>query len=117
MAHYMVQFSYGSDAISSMVKNPQDRGAIIAGMAQGWGGRVESFYFAFGDYDGVAILEVPDNVTMAALSMAIAGSGAIKAFKTTVLIPMSQAVEAMRKAGSVGYQPPAPKPSPARGGR
>lgn len=117
MAHYLIQASYNPEAIASMVKNPQDRGAIVSRLAEGWGGRAEAFYFAFGNDDVVAIVEVPDNVTMAAISMAIAASGALKAFKTTVLIPMNEAVEAMRKAGSIGYQPPSAGPVSGRGRR
>ena len=41
-----------------------------------------------------------------ALAMAVGAGGSISAFKTTVLIPMDEAVEAMRKAGSIGYRPP-----------
>ena len=106
MARYMVQFSYNSDTVSDLVKNPQDRAAVVRGLAERWGGKLEAYYFTFGDYDGVAIAEVPDNVTMAAISMAVTASGAFKAFKTTVLISMEEAVEAMRKAGTLPYQPP-----------
>lgn len=106
MARYMIQFSYTSDAIQNLVRNPHDRAAVVRGLAERWGGSLEAFYYTFGDYDGVAIAEVPDNVTMAAISMAVASSGAFKTFKTTVLIPMDEAVEAMRKAGTVGYTPP-----------
>lgn len=107
MAHYMIQFSYNSEAVRNMVRNPQDRAAMVSGMAQRWGGTLEAFYYTFGDYDGVAIVDVPDNVTMAAISMAVTSSGAFRAFNTTVLIPMDEAVEAMRKAGTVEYRPPA----------
>ena len=65
-----------------------------------------SMDFAFGDYDVVAIGEFPDNVSMAALSMAVTATGAFSAFKTTVLIPMNEAVEAMRKAGTLSYRAP-----------
>lgn len=106
MARYLIQFSYTPEAIQNMVKNPQDRAAVVRGMAERWGGNVEAFYYTFGDYDGVAITEVPDNITMTAISMAIAASGAFKTFKTTVLISMDEAVEAMKKAGTIGYQPP-----------
>jgi uncharacterized protein with GYD domain len=75
-------------------------------MIERLGGKLESVDFAFGEYDVVAIVELPDNVTMAALSMATGASGAVGEFKTTVLIPMDEAVEAMRKAGTVGYRPP-----------
>ena len=106
MARFMVQFSYGSEAVSNMVQNPQDRAAVVRRLVEGWGGKLESFYFSFGDYDGVAIAEAPDNVTMAALSMAITSTGSFSAFKTTVLIPMDEAVEAMKKAGTLDYRPP-----------
>jgi uncharacterized protein with GYD domain len=106
MAHYLIQASYATEAIATLVKNPEDRAAVVRRLAQGMGGTVEAFYFAFGDYDVVAIAELPDNVSMAALSMAIAATGALKSFKTTVLIPMNEAVEAMRKAGATGYRPP-----------
>ena len=106
MAHYLIQASYSQEAVATLVKSPEDRSAVIRRLAQSFGGRVEAFYFAFGDYDVVAIAEVPDNVTMAALSMAVSASGALRAFKTTVLIPMNEAVEAMRKAGTIGYRPP-----------
>ena len=106
MARYMIQASYSSEGIAVLVKDPQDRSAAVRRMIEGMGGKLETFDYCFGDYDVVAILELPENVTMMATSMAIASSGALKSFKTTVLLPMDQAVQAMRKASSVGYQPP-----------
>jgi uncharacterized protein with GYD domain len=106
MARYLVQVSYNVQGISDLVKNPQDRAVAIRGVIEGLGGKLESFDYAFGDYDVVVIAELPDNTTMAALAMAVGAGGAVRNFKTTVLIPMSEAVEAMRKAGSIGYRPP-----------
>ena len=106
MARYMAQFSYHTEAISALVKNPQDRAAVVRALIENWGGRLEAFYFTFGDYDGVAIAEAPDNVTMAAVSMAVTATGAFKTFKTTVLISPEEAMEAMGKAGTVSYQAP-----------
>ena len=106
MARYMIQASYSSQGLSALIKDPQDRSAAVRRMIEGLGGKLETFDYAFGDYDVVAILELPDNMTMMATSMAIASSGALKSFNTTVLMPMAQAVEAMRKASAVGYQPP-----------
>ena len=106
MARYLVQASYTTQGISDLVKNPHDRAAAVRPMIERLGGKLESFDFAFGDYDAVIIAELPDNVAMAAISMTVGASGAIGSLKTTVLIPMDEAVEAMRKAGTVGYQPP-----------
>ncbi len=106
MARYLAQFSYSRQGVSDLVKNPQDRAAIVRGLIESWGGRLEAFYYTFGENDGVAIAELTDNTSMAALSMAVSSSGAFKAFKTTVLLTPEESVEAMRKASTVGYRPP-----------
>ena len=106
MAHYLVQASYTTQAIGDLVKHPQNRAAAGRPIVERLGGKIESHYFAFGEHDVVTIIEMPDNVTMASFSMALGASGAFSSFKTTVLIPMDEAVEAMRKAGTVGYRPP-----------
>lgn len=106
MARYLIQASYSTQGISDLVKNPQDRSATVRPVVERLGGRIESFDFAFGDYDIVAIMEAPDNVSAAALAMAVGAGGALSAYKTTVLIPMEEALEAMRKAGGAGYRPP-----------
>ncbi len=106
MTRYMIQVSYSTQGLSELVKHPQDRGEVIRPVIERMGGKLESFYFTLGDYDLVAILEMPDNVAMTALSLSIGASGAVNSFKTTALMPMSEAVEAMRKAGASGYRPP-----------
>ena len=106
MAHYMAQASYSSEAVSELVKNPQDRPAVIKALVERHGGQLEAFYYAFGDCDVVAIVELPDNVTMAAVAMALGSSGSLKSFKTTVLMTPEEGVEAMRKATTVSYHPP-----------
>jgi len=106
MARYMIQASYSATSVADLVKNPQDRAAAVQPLVEQLGGSLVSLDFAFGDYDVVAIGEFPDNVSMAALSMAVTATGAFSAFKTTVLIPMNEAVEAMRKAGSISYRLP-----------
>ena len=71
-----------------------------------WGGKLESFAFAFGDFDAVVILEVPNNVAAASIAMAVGASGAISSLKTTVLVSMEEAMEAMRQASGVDYRSP-----------
>ena len=106
MARYMVQASYSNQGISDLVSNPQDRAAALRPLIEGMGGKVESFDFAFGDFDAIVILEMPNNVAMASVAMAVGASGAISSLKTTVLITMEEAVEAMRQSGGLGYRPP-----------
>jgi uncharacterized protein with GYD domain len=106
MAHYLVQVSYNNQGISGLVNNPQDRSTHIGSVIESLGGRMESFYHAFGDYDAVAIAELPNNVSAAAFALATGAGGAVRSYKTTVLITTDEAVEAMRKASTVGYRPP-----------
>ena len=106
MPRYMIQASYNTQGTIDLVKNPQDRSAAVRPVIERLGGSIESFDYAFGEYDIVAIFQVPDNVSAAALAMAVGAGGSISALKTTVLIPMEEAVEAMRKAGTLGYRPP-----------
>lgn len=107
MPRYLVQASYSSEGTAAMISNPVDRAAVIRQLVESVGGELVTFDFAFGDYDVVIIGEVPDNVTMAALSMAASASGVVKVLKTTPLLSVDDAMEAMHKAGQVGYQPPA----------
>jgi uncharacterized protein with GYD domain len=60
---------------------------------------------AFGDYDLVMIVEMPNNVNAAALSLAAAAGGSLKSVKTTPLLTIAQAMSAMKKAGKSGYKP------------
>ena len=106
MPYYLVQASYSAQGVSGLVKSPEDRSAVLRQLVESAGGRIESMYYAFGDFDVVVIMELPDNVAMTAFSMAVGASGAVTNLKTTVLIPISEGVEAARKAGTIGYRPP-----------
>lgn len=106
MATYLVQASYSADATAAMLAKPQDRAAAVRPMIKRMGGKLVGMWFAFGDYDIVAIVDLPDNVSAAALSMAIGSSGALSAYRTTPLISSADGVEAMKQAGGAGYKPP-----------
>ena len=70
------------------------------------GGTIECAFMMFGDYDAMAILKMPDNVTAASLSMALLASGVFKTIKTTPLMTWEDSVKAMKKAKKAAYQPP-----------
>lgn len=106
MPHYLIQVAYTPEAWATMVKNPQDRIALVRPAIESIGGRIEAGYLAFGEYDLVVIAEFPDNETAAAFSLATTSRGALKAYKTTTLLSMAQAQDAMKKASSVKYEPP-----------
>jgi uncharacterized protein with GYD domain len=106
MPAYLVQVAYSSEGVAALVKNPQNRIELVSAAVQKAGGRVETGYFTFGEYDALIIAHLPDNVSAAAFSMAAAAGGAIRSIKTTPLLTAEEGVEAMRKASQVGYRPP-----------
>ena len=109
MAYYVFQAPYTAEAIANRVKAPQNRAEAVRAAVEKMGGRVEGFWFAFGEYDTVEIIQLPDNVSAAAFSMAVSAGGALKAIKPTPLLTLEESVAAMRKAPETGYQLPRSK--------
>jgi len=108
MPHYLYQWRYKDPSIQAMVETLQDRPEEFAKAVGAFGGRVHAFFFAFGDYDGVAIVEFPDNESCAACSLTLSGAGGNALLKTTSLLTSREGQEAMRRArvASHGYRPP-----------
>lgn len=106
MPYYLVQATYTAKAWAAMLKNPQDRVEAVRPAVEKLGGNLESPYLAFGDYDGIAIIQIPDNVSAAAISMVLMAGGALKAIETTPLMKKEEWLEAMEKASTVAYRPP-----------
>ena len=106
MARYLFQAAYTPEAWAAQINNPQNRVEALRPVIERLGGRLESAYYAFGDYDVIFIVEVPDNVSAAALSLAANAGGALKAVRTTPLMTIEEGMEALRKAGGAGYRPP-----------
>ena len=106
MAFYLVQVSYKTKAWAALVRSPQNRLDIAGPIVKNLGGSIECAFMAFGDYDSIAILQMPDNVSAASLSMALLASGVFKKIKTTSLMTWEDGVEAMKKAKEVAYHPP-----------
>ena len=106
MALYMVQAAYTAEALATMAKNPQDRSVPVKDLLQKLGGQLVGFYFCFGEYDLVALAELPDDSAATALALAAVSPGHLKAYKTTKLFTVEETMEAMRKAGSLAFQGP-----------
>jgi uncharacterized protein with GYD domain len=106
MAYYLVQASYTPEGWASLVKNPQNRGEAVRPVVERLGGSIDRVFWAFGEYDVVALVQMPDNVGAAAFAAAAAAGGAVKAIKTTPLLTAEEGIEFLRKAGGAGYRPP-----------
>ncbi len=106
MPKFLIQVTYSDDALADLVRNPEDRGAVITELFERLGGKVEAFYHSLGEYDLVIIAEFPDNETMAAIQIAVRAAGVEKYQKITTLLSREEAVNALKRAGSSGYQRP-----------
>jgi uncharacterized protein with GYD domain len=108
MSRYLLQAAYTSEAWATQLKNPQNRVEIVSQLMERLGGRFETVYYTFGDYDIVAIMDLPDNISAAAASMVVSSAGAVKAIKTTPLMTIDEGLQAMRKGAdaTASYRPP-----------
>ena len=105
MATFLIQAAYNADGWKGLIAHPQDRIEAIKPALEQLDGTVVAGWLAFGEYDIVAIVELPSNVSAAAFSMAVSAGGTIKGFKTTPLMSMDEAVEAMELAAESAYAP------------
>jgi len=107
MPHYLVRFCYASRSIKALVNRPDvDHAAQASKMVASVGGKLLGYWYAFGDFDGVVLMEAADNSAAASVAMAIGGTGEVTRLETTVLLTMDEAQRAMRKAAAATDLPP-----------
>ncbi len=86
MAKYLFQANYVGEGVTGLLKDGgSKRCAVVEKLCQSLGGRMESFYYAFGDTDLYVIADLPDNAAAAAMSLTVVASGTITC-KTAVLL-------------------------------
>ena len=96
MSHYMVRWQFTDiSRLKALVEKPQDRTGASRALIEGFGGKLLSYYFSFGEYDGFSMSEFPDNTAVAACSMAATATGALHRFETTMLSAATEAEAAM----------------------
>jgi len=106
MPLYLTKFSYTPETWARLIGNPEDRRAAARSYIESVGGQLHGFWYAFGAHDGYTLWEAPDNVSMAAVALALAGGGAIASLETTVLLSVEETIDALRRAGQVQYRAP-----------
>ena len=106
MPKYLVEGRYTSDGLKGLAREGSSRRrADIARTIESAGGKMESLYFAFGDADFYIILDVPDNVSAAALSVVANQSGFVKS-KIIVLMTADEMDQAIKKITTIEFLPP-----------
>jgi uncharacterized protein with GYD domain len=101
---YLITASYTAEGAKGLLIDGGSKRREAAEQAlKTVGGKLEAFYFAFGDADALIIVDAPDHATVAAASVTISASGAVRT-KTTVLLTPEELDQATRK--SVKYRAP-----------
>jgi uncharacterized protein with GYD domain len=104
MPRCLWQVSYTTSGAQGLLKEGgTSRRALVDGLVAGLGGKLEAFYYAFGEEDAYVIAELPDDASAAAISLAVAGGGGAR-LKTVPLLTPEQIDEAAKK--SVHYRAP-----------
>jgi uncharacterized protein with GYD domain len=108
MARYAVFFTYSSETWARMISKPGDRTAAVRQLADSVGGSLESVYWMFGAHDGIAIVEVPDSIRAAAVSVAVGSTGSFKHLETHELLTQDELGQVLSHARNAAqaYQPP-----------
>jgi len=106
MALYLTGFSYTPEAWARLTKNPEDRQEAARTYIEAVGGKLQGFWYAFGEHDGYTLWEAPDNVSMAAVAIALSSGGALSKVETTPLMTVEDTLEALGRASGVGYRAP-----------
>ena len=104
MPKYLIQGSYSDQGLKGLLQEGgSKRREAVEQLTKGMGGRLEAFYYAFGNDDFVIIVDLPGNVDASALSLAANASGAVES-RMTVLITPEEVDQATKK--TVKFRPP-----------
>jgi uncharacterized protein with GYD domain len=106
MPLYLSRFSYTPETWARLISKPEDRRKAAQAYIESVGGKLHGFWYAFGTHDGYNLWEAPDNVSMAAVALAIGGGGALRSLETIVLLSVDDTMEALRKAEQIKYRAP-----------
>ena len=106
MPLYLSRFSYTPETWARLIGNPEDRREAAQSYIESVGGKLHGFWYAFGKHDGYNLWEAPDNVSMAAVALAISGGGALSSLETTVLLTVDDTIDALRQADQLRYRAP-----------
>ena len=104
MSKFLFEASYTTDGIKGVQSaGGSSRRDAVAQVAESVGGKLEGFYFAFGERDAYVIVELPDNESAAAVALTVNASGPVTV-KTVVLLTPEEVDDAAKR--SVDYKPP-----------
>jgi uncharacterized protein with GYD domain len=108
MDSYMLRWKLKDETFAKLVATPVNRRGPAEQLIEGFGGKMESYHFAIGEYDGFAVASFPNSTDMYACQMKALATGAFERWESTLLITPEHAEQAMRRAGSADVRYRAP---------
>lgn len=105
MRRYIIQIKYNAQSVKGLVATPQNRKPQAAAIMEKLGGKLIDFWFTFGDWDALLIVELQSDIHAMAVAMADV-AGDVGTTKLTPLYSMDEAVAAMEVAQSIDYNAP-----------
>ena len=106
MAKYLVLYTFKGETLKAFMKKPTDRAAAVSEAARSVGGQLEAYYWMFGQYDGLAILDLPDSASAARLAMTVSSTGAFTHLETHELFSADDVLQIMQRTQDVEYAAP-----------
>ena len=107
MPKYVIAASYTHEGVEGVrTKGGSSRRDAVAETAKSMGGELEAFYFAFGDYDALVLVDLPDNQAAAAVALSVDAAGGATTKTTVLLTPEEVDDAAKRSRDAVDYRPP-----------
>lgn len=104
MPKFLVHATYTAEGARGVLKDGgSGRREAVEKLLASVGGKLDAFYFTFGDDDAILIVDFPDNETALAVGMAVGASGAVRS-RTTVLIPIDEVDRAAKRR--LAFRPP-----------
>ena len=106
MASYLFRFNYTPESWAALIEHPEDRRETLATRVFSFGGQLQGFWYSFGEYHGYALVELPDDVSAAAMLAAVSSTGAVRHLDAVVLVAAEDMLEALGRAHEFGYKQP-----------
>jgi uncharacterized protein with GYD domain len=99
MNSYMLRWKLKDETFKRLVDSPVNRRQYAKSLIEGFGGVMETYHFAIGEYDGFSVSTFPSLTAMYACQMRGLATGAFARFEATLLLSPEEAEQAMYRAG------------------
>ena len=106
MTRYLIEETITSHTAAAIIKNPHDRTEAIRPIFEAVGGKLEHYYVANSENTVYLLAEIPDQESLVAIIWAFQAGGGPTSLKATPLMTATEAVDVLKKAGSLDYRPP-----------